>query len=190
MKFSAIACLGALSIARTHAFSPSIKFQTKSFETATRSLSIGPLSAAEEEKTDEAAALEAKLSEPSKTSKIEPPKPFIPAMDPMYSVRGEVGKGNFLLSRGGGPTIEELSNENLIKIVLIECSDLEVSMTVHELLNTMIYLHDVCVAICRRFLLLKNYFYLRPFSTMSLGQHSCLEMSWVPFQWRKRNVDK
>ena len=65
----------------------------------------------------------------------EPPKeivkpdillPFLPAADPKYSVRGPVGDGDFICTRSGGPTADELSNENIIKIVRIECSDLEV----------------------------------------------------------------
>jgi hypothetical protein len=61
--------------------------------------------------------------------KIKPDilQPFLPAVDPMYSVRGAVGENEFVLSRSGGPTKEELSNENLYKILMIQCSDLEVS---------------------------------------------------------------
>lgn len=61
--------------------------------------------------------------------KIKPDilQPFLPAADPMYSVRGAVGENEFVLSRSGGPTKEELSNENLFKILMIQCSDLEVS---------------------------------------------------------------
>lgn len=52
--------------------------------------------------------------------------PFLPAADPKYAVRGPVGDGDFICERSGGPTVAELSNENIIKIVRIECSDLEV----------------------------------------------------------------
>jgi hypothetical protein len=80
---------------------------------------------------------EASPSEPSSTpseastqqqEQIKPDilEPFLPAADPKYAVRGPVGRGDFVLSRGGEPTIEELSNENLLKILMIECSDLEV----------------------------------------------------------------
>lgn len=55
-------------------------------------------------------------------------EPFPPAADPMYSVRGPVGEGDFVLTRSGGPVAEELTNENLLRILKIECSDLEVSM--------------------------------------------------------------
>jgi hypothetical protein len=53
-------------------------------------------------------------------------QPFPPAADPMYSVRGPVGENDFVLSRTGEPTKSELSNENLLRILRIECSDLEV----------------------------------------------------------------
>ena len=57
-------------------------------------------------------------------------KPFLPAMDQKYSVRGPVGQEKFILSRSGGPTAEELKNEQMLKIVKIECSDLEVNTLV------------------------------------------------------------
>jgi hypothetical protein len=53
--------------------------------------------------------------------------PFLPAADPLYSVRAPVGEHEFILQRSGGPTEAELSNENIIKIVQMQCSDLEVS---------------------------------------------------------------
>lgn len=48
--------------------------------------------------------------------------------DPRYSSSGPIGCGDFVISRGGGPTENELSNENLLKILMIECSDLEVGI--------------------------------------------------------------
>ena len=57
-------------------------------------------------------------------------KPFLPAMDPKYSVNGPVGQEHFILSRTGPPTPEELSNEQMLKIVKIECNDLEVNTLV------------------------------------------------------------
>ncbi|KAL7519822.1 hypothetical protein ACHAWX_004577 [Stephanocyclus meneghinianus] len=62
-------------------------------------------------------------------------KPYLPAMDPKYSVNGPVGEGNFVLSRSGPPTAEELSNEQMLKIVKIECSDLEVNTLVWKCLG-------------------------------------------------------
>lgn len=69
--------------------------------------------------------------------KIEPDilKPFPPAADPMYSVRGPVGEGDFVLTRSGGPVEAELTNENLLKILMIECSDLEVNTLVWKCLG-------------------------------------------------------
>lgn len=69
------------------------------------------------------------------TPALEPLKPFIPALDPMYKCRGVVGDGDFLLKREGGPVIEELSNDNLYKILMIECSDLEVNTLVWKCLG-------------------------------------------------------
>lgn len=77
--------------------------------------------------------LGAAASENEKTpAKIQPDilEPFLPAADPMYPVRGLVGEGDFILSRRGVPLEEELSNENLLRILRIECSDLEVRVNV------------------------------------------------------------
>lgn len=57
-------------------------------------------------------------------------EPFPEAADPMYAVRGPVGEGEFVVSREGGPTAEELANENILKIVKSECTDLEVNTLV------------------------------------------------------------
>mmetsp|Transcript_4570 Transcript_4570/g.12799 ORF Transcript_4570/g.12799 Transcript_4570/m.12799 type:complete len:277 (+) Transcript_4570:342-1172(+) len=65
----------------------------------------------------------------------EPLQPFLPALDPMYSVRGPVGEDDFIVSRHGGPQKEELSNENLLKILLIKCTDLEVNTLVWKCLG-------------------------------------------------------
>ena len=88
-------------------------------------------------------------------------KPFLPAADPMYAVRGAVGENEFVLSRSGGPTKEELSNENLLKILMIQCSDLEVSTSC---------LHDSRVSFCSAITHLTY-----------LGQYLGLEMFRIPF---------
>jgi len=62
-------------------------------------------------------------------------QPFVPAMDPKYSVRGPVGEGKFIISRTGPPTAEEMSNEQMLKIVKIECTDLEVNTLVWKCLG-------------------------------------------------------
>jgi hypothetical protein len=68
---------------------------------------------------------------------IEPDilNPFPPAADPMYMCRGPVGKNEFVLTRTGGPTKEELANENIVRIVKIECDDLEVNTLVWKCLG-------------------------------------------------------
>jgi hypothetical protein len=55
--------------------------------------------------------------------------PFSPAADPKYAVSCRIGDKEFVVSREGGPTEEELTNENILKIVTMECSDLEVRNT-------------------------------------------------------------
>ena len=64
-----------------------------------------------------------------------PPEPFLPALDPKYMCEGEIGDGDFVISRTEGPTKEELSNENLLRILMIECSDLEVNTLVWKCLG-------------------------------------------------------
>ena len=61
--------------------------------------------------------------------------PFLPAMDPKYSVTAPVGEGDFVVSREGEPTAEELTNENLLKIVASECTDLECNTLVWKCLG-------------------------------------------------------
>jgi hypothetical protein len=56
-------------------------------------------------------------------------------MDPKYPVKGPVGEGKFILSRSGPPTAEELSNEQMLQIVKLECSDLEVNTLVWKCLG-------------------------------------------------------
>lgn len=60
-------------------------------------------------------------------SKPEILSPFPPAADPEWMNKGPVGESEFIVSREGGPTDAELANENILKIVLLECSDLEVN---------------------------------------------------------------
>jgi hypothetical protein len=57
-------------------------------------------------------------------------QPFLPAADPLWMCRGPVGEGEFVVTREGGPTVAELANENILRIVRIECSDLEVNTLV------------------------------------------------------------
>ncbi|KAL9186348.1 hypothetical protein ACHAXT_005586 [Thalassiosira profunda] len=62
-------------------------------------------------------------------------QPYLPAMDPAYSAKGPVGEGKFLLSRTGGPTAEELSNEQMLQIVQSATADLEVNTLVWKCLG-------------------------------------------------------
>ena len=61
---------------------------------------------------------------------IEPLQPFIPAMDPNYKNIGPVGEKDFIITRTGPPTKDELSNENLYRILMLQCTDLEVNTLV------------------------------------------------------------
>uniref|UniRef100_A0A7R9Z984 Uncharacterized protein n=1 Tax=Pseudictyota dubia TaxID=2749911 RepID=A0A7R9Z984_9STRA len=85
--------------------------------------------------SSDAGSDEKESQEPREQPKYTPPvteplQPFLPAADPSYSVRGPIGEDDFLISRLGGPSEEELGNENLLKILMIECSDLEVNTLV------------------------------------------------------------
>ena len=62
-------------------------------------------------------------------------QPYLPAMDPKYSVNGPIGEGSFKISRSGGPTDEELTNEQMLAIVTSECNDLEVNTLVWKCLG-------------------------------------------------------
>ncbi len=76
-----------------------------------------------------------KENENEKQPLIQPLQPFPPAMDPNYKNFGPIGENDFILTRSGPPTKEELSNENLYKILMIECSDLEVNTLVWKCLG-------------------------------------------------------
>lgn len=69
-------------------------------------------------------------SESSSTASPSKNPPEILPFDPRYSAEGIIGTGNFTVSRTGPPTKEELSNENLYKILMLECSDLEANTVV------------------------------------------------------------
>lgn len=78
------------------------------------------------------------VDEPPKTQQLVTPdilKPFHPASDHMWMCRGPVGQEGFVLNRENGPVSEELTNENILKIVKIECSDLEVNTLVWKCLG-------------------------------------------------------
>eukprot|EP00546_Thalassionema_frauenfeldii_P014287 CAMPEP_0178914440 /NCGR_PEP_ID=MMETSP0786-20121207/11427_1 /TAXON_ID=186022 /ORGANISM="Thalassionema frauenfeldii, Strain CCMP 1798" /LENGTH=248 /DNA_ID=CAMNT_0020587349 /DNA_START=105 /DNA_END=848 /DNA_ORIENTATION=- len=70
---------------------------------------------------------QSRMSEKEEPVKPDILQPFLPAADPKYAVRGQIGEGDFVVTRDGAPTQEELTNENIIKIVKGECTDLEVN---------------------------------------------------------------
>jgi hypothetical protein len=63
--------------------------------------------------------------------------PFPDAADPSFMVKGPVGGNDFQVTREGGPTAEELTNENLIQIVerRSNVTDLEVNTLVWKCLG-------------------------------------------------------
>lgn len=75
----------------------------------------------------------AKTSDEAKKSLIL--DPFLEAASPNYINQGPVGEGEFVVSRTGGPRKEELSNENMLRIVRMECNDLEVNTLVWKCLG-------------------------------------------------------
>lgn len=63
--------------------------------------------------------------------------PFPDAADPTFMVRGPVGGNDFRVARDDGPTAEELTNENLIQIVVrrSNVTDIEVNTLVWKCLG-------------------------------------------------------
>lgn len=61
--------------------------------------------------------------------------PFPEAANPKYHVTAPVGESGFLVSREGGPTKEELTDDNLYKIIDRTASDLEVNTLVWKCLG-------------------------------------------------------
>lgn len=80
-------------------------------------------------------SLEINLNSKPVSIGVEKLLPFLPAADPRWACIGPVGRDSFVLGREGGPTQAELSNENILKIVKIECSDLEVNTIVWKCLG-------------------------------------------------------
>lgn len=87
---------------------------------------------------NEAAAEDPTTKEPRKPAKPRAVilDPYLPAADPKYKVTGKVGGGGeFIVSRTGGPTDEELADENLHRIIERKASDLEVNTLVWKCLG-------------------------------------------------------
>jgi hypothetical protein len=79
---------------------------------------------------DEAQQDQQQQQQPQTTIQPDILKPFFPAANPRYMCDGPVGQDDFVVRRDGPPLAAELTNENLLKIVRIECSDLEVNTLV------------------------------------------------------------
>jgi Domain of unknown function (DUF1823) len=75
------------------------------------------------------------MKSPKKDVKAIILDPFPQAGIPDYHVTAPVGANGFLLSREGGPTKEELADENLYKIIDRTASDLEVNTLVWKCLG-------------------------------------------------------
>lgn len=89
-----------------------------------------------------ASASSSSSSKPEPTVKPDAPvtapdilEPFPAAADPKYMCEGPVGQGDFVVSRTGGPLAAELANENLLRILKIQCSDLEANTLVWKCLG-------------------------------------------------------
>jgi hypothetical protein len=119
--------------------------------------------------TQHAALTQLGASEGNDASEIKPDilEPFPPAADPMYPVRGAVGEDHFILTRSGGPTEEELSNENLLRILKIECSDLEVCKKSLEVASMSSLSKESFVLMC------------------TSGQYARVEVSRIPIRCRE-----
>lgn len=75
------------------------------------------------------------LSQENKERILISDTPTVLPSDPHYVILGPIGMGDFIVSREGPPRREELTNENLLKIVLMECTDLEVNTLVWKCLG-------------------------------------------------------
>lgn len=64
-----------------------------------------------------------------------PLQPYVPALDPSFPVRFPIGESSFVIARAGPPLAPELANENILKIVQLDCTDLEVNTLVWKCLG-------------------------------------------------------
>lgn len=128
MKIACITLIAANYISSTSAFAP-LPLSLKGISIAPLSIHTVTTLSAEAKKDDDCGCDETKPGVPKLL------EPFVEALDPKYKCRGEVGKGDFIVSRTGGPSKEELSNENLYKILMLECNDLEVNTVVWKCLG-------------------------------------------------------
>jgi hypothetical protein len=93
------------------------------------------------EKIDVLKSQQAKMKSKIANDRVEYPAhildPFPQAADPSYATTGPVGQNSFVVSRMGGPTAEELTNENILLIVerRSNVTDLEVNTLVWKCLG-------------------------------------------------------
>ena len=111
MKIASTALITSTCFLAASAFAPSSRF---TFQGVTKVSPSSLFEAAEKRDPDLPAPLQ----------------PVIEALDPKYKCTATIGGESFVVSRTGGPTDEELSNENILKIVMIESSDIEVNTLV------------------------------------------------------------
>jgi len=125
MKIACTILIAFNVLSKTDAFAPLPSSQRG---VAIASLDTSTILAAETKKDDN----DKTAPKPGMPTPLEP---FIEALDPTYKAKGTIGEGDFAIYRTGGPLKEELSNENLYKILMIECNDLEVNTLVWKCLG-------------------------------------------------------
>lgn len=86
-----------------------------------------------------ATSFQARFIDDTPAAPLDRPQPVVPGarlpLDPDYATLGPLPTADFALTREGPPRPEELANENLLKIVRQECSDLEVNTLVWKCLG-------------------------------------------------------
>ena len=128
-----VACFVLLSTSSVvEAFSRCQSFQTRRKFPSPKQLPVCPLQSSSSSDDTNSNNADASSRAPSTPT---PPEPFLPALDAAYSVNGKIGGGSFVISRLGAPTKQELSNENLLRILFLECNDLEVNTLVWKCLG-------------------------------------------------------
>lgn len=124
----AIGFLGFLTADQVFGFVPSSASQLKS---CTFGIDI-PSSRLYEASEQASESQKNKSQQPLKAVILDP---FPEAANPKYHVTAPVGQNGFIVSREGGPTKEELTDENLYKIIDRTASDLEVNTLVWKCLG-------------------------------------------------------
>ena len=124
MKISltaAIAIAAIVCTATTDAFSPLLaRSSTRTPAAAAGIRSFTGLFASAEENAGQNQEASKKEDRKPGLPAIIPLEPVIEALDPKYKCTEPVGKQDFIVSRTGGPVKEELTNENLYKILMLD----------------------------------------------------------------------